>query len=408
MASVFISHSSHDKKFVALLAKALNERHVDTWVDDRQIKVGQPIPRRISEGISSSDFFLIVISNAAIQSRWVENELNSAYFQAAQQRTDSILPVLLEPVDLPLLLRALRYADFTGTFERGLHDLLDSLEIDEAGIPFLSPLERRSRITALLSTSDHHGQLPSNVISLVEDESYLDIFESKLSFAVNRRLLNNSLYALLYLAEAWDGRRICRHASIPPLLALYHEAARIGDTAVMARATEIIAGINSRGTYEFLLSCLRTPEPLVVAAILGTWQNMHEWNIERAWRSKFVGVLEALITLPQEKCLYFDHDGLEQDVRFWVFRCLQGLKPKHSLALIEEFLNTPTWAVETLVEAAMAHWCITGTTKYIHVLKRAARRRTDLSNARHFLEEIEKAKRKKRKLTAGATAGNSA
>ena len=78
MPSVFISHSSKDKKFVRELVKALKEQSVTAWVDDKQIKVGQPIPLRIAEGIRRCDFFLVVLSRAATESRWVENELNSA------------------------------------------------------------------------------------------------------------------------------------------------------------------------------------------------------------------------------------------------------------------------------------------------------------------------------------------
>src|ERR1035441_2505228 len=206
MPSVFVSHSSVDKKFVAVLAAALNERGILTWVDDRQIKVGQPIPRRIEEGISSCDFFLIVVSRAALESKWVENELQSAYFQAAQRRADLILPVLLEKVELPAMLRPLRFADFTASFEFGLSELLLSLAIDEAEIPFLTRQQRRTRIKQLLNTVDKHGALPSEAMSLVEDESYLDLFEGNLDLNVVRRVLINSLYALRYLAEARDGR----------------------------------------------------------------------------------------------------------------------------------------------------------------------------------------------------------
>jgi len=196
MPTVFVSHSSVDKRFVGALTKALNERGIPTWVDDKQIKVGQPIPRRISEGIAACDFFLIVISKAAIKSQWVENELNSAYFHAARKRTDIILPILLERVDLPALLQPLRYADFSTSFERGMHELLRSLEIDQAEVPFLTRQERRTKILHMLTTVDKHGELPSETMSLVEDESYLSLFEENLSLYASRRVLNNSLYAL--------------------------------------------------------------------------------------------------------------------------------------------------------------------------------------------------------------------
>ena len=387
MPSVFVSHSTADKKFVSALTKALNERGILTCVDDKQIKVGQPIPRGIAEGIASCDFFLIVVSKAAIRSQWVENELNSAYFEVARQRTDT-LPILLEKVDLPILLRPLRYADFSKSFENGISELLRSLEIDEEEIPFLSRQERQARIRHMLTIVDKHGELPSETISFVEDESDLTLFEENLSLSVRRRVLTNSLYALRFLADAWDGRRICRHASIPLLLSLYDDANRENDMEIKEDVIEVLAAIDSLSTYDFLLARLKEEQPEIVEAILSQWQSMHEWSEGRNWIPKIIPVLYSLIALPQNKCLYFNYDGRESDFRYWVFRCLQKFKRKDSRKHIEAFLSTVTWPTETLVEAAMAHWYVTGSTAYIPILRRAAKRPHDMSNAKSFLKII--------------------
>lgn len=395
MPSVFISHSSLDKKFVSTLTKALNERGINTWVDDKQIKVGQPIPRRISEGIAACEFFLVVISRAAIQSRWVEGELNSAHFHAARNKSDTILPVLLERVDLPALLQPLRYADFSKSFELGIRDLLRSLEIDEAEIPFLSRWERQAKIRQILSTTDKRGELPSEAISLVEDESYLTLFEQNLRLSIHRRVLINSLYALRFLAGAWDGRRICRHASIPPLLSLYEEADRDKDQEIRLRVVQALAAISSRSTYDFLLARLEEAQPEIVDAILSEWQDIHEWVDGPEWIPKLVPTLYKLIDLPQNRCLYFNYAGVEEDFRFWVFRCLQRLKRKDSRRHIEMFLSRVTWPVGVLVEAAMAYWCVTGSAKYLPILYNAAKRRDDISGAKYFLEKIRDSERKR-------------
>jgi len=387
MPSVFVSHSTADKKFVSALTKALNERGILTCVDDKQIKVGQPIPRGIAEGIASCDFFLIVVSKAAIRSQWVENELNSAYFEVARQRTDT-LPILLEKVDLPILLRPLRYADFSKSFENGISELLRSLAIDEEGIPFLSRQERQARIRHMLTIVDKHGELPSETISFVEDESDLTLFEENLSLSVRRRVLTNSLYALRFLADAWDGRRICRHASIPLLLSLYDDANRENDMEIKEDVIEVLAAIDSLSTYDFLLARLKEGQPEIVDAILSDWQDMHEWSEGRNWIPRIIPVLYSLIALPQNKCLYFNYEGRESDFRYWVFRCLQKFKRKDSRKHIEAFLSTVTWPTETLVEAAMAHWYVTGSTAYIPILRRAAKRPHDMSNAKSFLKII--------------------
>ena len=129
--------------------------------------------------------------------------------------------------------------------KRGMRELLRSLEIDEAEVPFLSHQERPAKIRHLLSTVNKHGELPNEAMSLVEDESFLGLFEENLSLSARRRVLTNSLYALQFLAQAWDGRRICRHASIPPLLSLYEAASRENDLEIMQQAVEVIAAIDS-------------------------------------------------------------------------------------------------------------------------------------------------------------------
>ena len=310
MPSVFISHSSKDKKFVAILAKALNDRGIVTWVDDWRIKVGQPIPGRIAQGISRSDFFLIVLSQAATESRWVENELNSAYFEATRQSKDSVLPVLLEKVEIPTLLRSVKYADFSESFDKGLNDLLGSLEINEDEIPFLTTAERRANIKSLLTTVNKSGELP----------------------------------------------------------------------------TEAIAMMDSIVTRDFLIRILAKKQPIIVAEILSIWQDMHNWGDSSVWVPRILPVLHRFTRLPQEQCLYFDHDGIEQDFRFWVFRCLQGLKRRGSRSYIEEFISSVKSPTETLVEAAMAHWCVTGSDLYIPILRRASR--SGNSNSKYFLKKI--------------------
>jgi len=395
MTSVFISHSSKDKEFVLKLAKALNEHGVMTWVDHRQIKVGQPIPRRIAEGISHSDFFLIVLSESAVASRWVESELNSAYFKAARQKADAILPVLLENVELPTLLCALKYADFSESFDEGFTELLRTLAIDKDELPFLTRTQRRTKIKAMLTSEDKFGQLPSEVIALVEDESYLDLFEDNIDIKTDRRVLTNSLYAIRFLAAGWDGRYIRRHLSIGPLLRLYRDADAVHDFQIRKGAVCALCEIDSVLTREFLIQHLGELEPESAAEILANWQDIHEWTDSAVWASKVLPLLHKFATLPPEQCLYFDLENIEQDLRFWAFRCLQKLKRKISRKCIEDFLSSVNYPLRTLVEAAMAHWCVTGTEKYVPILRRACR--AGDSNAKYFLEQIQKVTAKKKR-----------
>ena len=267
------------------------------------------------------------------------------------------------------------------------------LEIDEEEIPFLSRQEREARIRHMLTIVDKYGELPDETISLVEDESYLALFEENLGLSVHRRVLTNSLSALRSLAGEWDGRRICRHSSIPLLLSLYDDANRENDMKIKQHVIEVLAAIDSVSTYDFLLARLQEGKPEIVEAILSQWQFMDEFWEGRSWIPRIIPVLYSLIAMPQNKCLYFNSGGRESDFRFWVFRCLQKLGRRDSRQHIETFLSTVTWPTEALVEAAMAHWYVTGSTAYIPILRRAAKSRGGY-NAKRFLKIIKENEKK--------------
>jgi hypothetical protein len=75
---VFISHASKDKNFVDRLVSDLAARGVPVWYDKLDVRLGDSIPGKINSGISEAKYFLIVLSPAAVKSKWVQEELNAA------------------------------------------------------------------------------------------------------------------------------------------------------------------------------------------------------------------------------------------------------------------------------------------------------------------------------------------
>lgn len=74
----FLSHSSQDKPFIRQLAADLATAGISVWLDEQRIHVGDSIPDKINQGLASSDYFLIAISESSVASEWVKKELNSA------------------------------------------------------------------------------------------------------------------------------------------------------------------------------------------------------------------------------------------------------------------------------------------------------------------------------------------
>jgi TIR domain-containing protein len=71
---------------------------------------------KISEGLKDADYLVVVLSQASVSSRWVEQELNAALTNQIAGK-GIVLPVLLEDCELPMLLRKRLYADFRSDLE---------------------------------------------------------------------------------------------------------------------------------------------------------------------------------------------------------------------------------------------------------------------------------------------------
>jgi energy-coupling factor transporter ATP-binding protein EcfA2 len=124
---VFISYSHSDREFVRRLAADLRGRDFDIWLDEWEIRVGDDIRRGIEHGISTYDYFAVVLSPASVASNWVQSELSGAFSRQVKDRRIQILPILLADCEIPPLIAGQAKADFTGHYERGLAQLLASM-----------------------------------------------------------------------------------------------------------------------------------------------------------------------------------------------------------------------------------------------------------------------------------------
>lgn len=120
----FISHNKNDKQFVRTLAKRLNQRGINIWLDEWEIKPGKSILDSVEDGILESTKFIIVISKSSLASSWVREELRAALTLRLDGRKDFIIPIILEDCELPLFLRDYLHIDFQKGFERGYSQLI--------------------------------------------------------------------------------------------------------------------------------------------------------------------------------------------------------------------------------------------------------------------------------------------
>jgi hypothetical protein len=97
MATAFISHSSADKYFADLLVEILDYHHIKFWYDSSDIEIGKKYKERISLGLKSADYLIVVISENTVNSKWVARELSEF---CANKPDGNVIPLLLSPVNV--------------------------------------------------------------------------------------------------------------------------------------------------------------------------------------------------------------------------------------------------------------------------------------------------------------------
>lgn len=127
---IFISHSSVDKPFVRRLAKAIEADGFLTWLDEKELLPGDPLAKRVSEGVAQARAVLVVVSRAAIASKWLAFELNKATDRMVKGEC-IVIPIVIEEIkSLPAEVEGLLYADFSKSFKRQMQAVLKSLNND--------------------------------------------------------------------------------------------------------------------------------------------------------------------------------------------------------------------------------------------------------------------------------------
>ncbi|MCK4579253.1 MAG: toll/interleukin-1 receptor domain-containing protein [Candidatus Marinimicrobia bacterium] len=126
-SKVFLCHSSADKSIIDRVASDLERLNIDVWYDKWEIKVGDSLIDKISDGISKNDYIAVFLSKHSIRSKWVKKELNAGLMKEINDKGTVILPVKLEDCKIPPLLLEKKYADFDKNYEKGFDDLLHAI-----------------------------------------------------------------------------------------------------------------------------------------------------------------------------------------------------------------------------------------------------------------------------------------
>lgn len=79
---VFLSHAHQDAAYVKKLAADLRRHNVRIWYSERHVKGAQEWMDEIGKALDRCDWFIVVLTPAAVKSIWVKREVTFALSQA--------------------------------------------------------------------------------------------------------------------------------------------------------------------------------------------------------------------------------------------------------------------------------------------------------------------------------------
>ena len=121
--TIFLSHSSKDDDFTDWLSEKLKAANVTAWHDKFELLLGDSLIQRIGEGLRGSEFLIVIVSQAAIDSNWVHAELEPKLLQQIEGGYVTILPIALDDAqveDISIFLKGRIWIRFpcTGSDEK--------------------------------------------------------------------------------------------------------------------------------------------------------------------------------------------------------------------------------------------------------------------------------------------------
>ena len=107
----FISHAHADNDLCDRYAAALGARGIDVWYDRTSAQAGHFLGAEIQRELERRSAFVLMMTQQALDSFWVQLELQAYLGLMAQDRSRMLLPVRIGPCAVPPFLNALLWID---------------------------------------------------------------------------------------------------------------------------------------------------------------------------------------------------------------------------------------------------------------------------------------------------------
>jgi hypothetical protein len=165
--AVFVSHSHRDDAFTQRLVADLTQAGATVWVDVAGVGAGD-FQKRINDALVASNWVVVVMSQNALNSPWVEQEVNAAIRLKHQGRIRDIIPLQAGPVDpqtLPPLWGVFNIFDATQDYAAAFAQLRSAMGLAVPAVP-ASPI-----LPAVPATSATPPSLQAATPLLVADSA---------------------------------------------------------------------------------------------------------------------------------------------------------------------------------------------------------------------------------------------
>jgi TIR domain/Pentapeptide repeats (8 copies) len=140
--SLFLSHSHHNQTFAKRLHADLQNQGVRCWFAPHDLRPGTSIVRGIEEAIHLHEKLLLILSHHAVNSPWVQQEIETALYKEVTTGQEMLFPIRLDNTVLSsntLWAKRLcqrHIGDFTGWQDGDAYDqtftaLLRHLKVDK-------------------------------------------------------------------------------------------------------------------------------------------------------------------------------------------------------------------------------------------------------------------------------------
>jgi hypothetical protein len=199
---LFLSYAHQDERLARQLAEDLRQQGWQVWAAFDSIGRGQKWAEAINHALAECGVFVLLLTQDALQSRWVRSETNYAIEQEHESNLRFIpLKAQNRLAAIPPLWRNYQHLSFVNRYQTGLQELLFELE-ELPFTPSLSVLNRLFNWVIQLHSSIKNKAHYIHGLGKEFLKQIVDKMSALLSWIVNRtkRILHALFERMIYLA----------------------------------------------------------------------------------------------------------------------------------------------------------------------------------------------------------------